>query len=111
MIIIRKYNIYSKDNVYYIISEETHTCPSCHGSLKVWDSRLRKVILSDSESRIFRFRRFKCTQCGTLHTELPDIIEPYRHYSRPVIETAIHGSLTSCPAENSTIYRWIKAFK
>ena len=31
--------------------------------------------------------------------------------SREIIESAINGSLSSCPAENSTIYRWSRELK
>lgn len=108
MIILTEYRIYEKDDTYYVISHETPTCPICTGRLKVRDSKRRKVILSENEERTFRLRRLKCTNCGVLHVELPDLFLPHKHYSRAIIETAASGSLTSCPAENSTIYRWNK---
>lgn len=108
MIILTKYRIYTKSNLCYIISQETPVCPRCMGTLKVRDSKRRKVILSADEEQTFLLRRLKCTSCGALHVELPDLLLPYKHYSRAIIESAASGSATACPAENSTIYRWHK---
>ena len=108
MIILTKYLIYTKNNMSYIISQELSFCPKCKGSLTVRDSKRRKVILSADEEQTFLLRRLKCTSCGALHVELPDLFLPHKHYSRSVIESATAGSSTACPAENSTIYRWNK---
>ena len=108
MIVLTKYLIYSKNNTYYVISQEASTCPKCKGFLTVRDSKRRKVISAADEEQIFLLRRLKCTSCGALHVELPDIFLPYKHYSRTIIESAIAGSTTACPAENSTIHRWSK---
>ena len=108
MIILTNYHIYAKNNTYYIISQEISNCPKCSGHLTVRDSKRRKVILSADEERTFLLRRLKCTSCGALHVELPDLFLPYKHYSRAIIESAATGSTTACPAENSTIYRWNK---
>lgn len=108
MIILTKYRIYVKNSLYYILSQETPVCPKCMGKLKVRDSKRRKVILSADEEQTFLLRRLKCTSCGALHVELPDLLLPYKHYSRAIIESAATGPMTACPAENSTIYRWNK---
>lgn len=108
MIILSNYHILSRNGRYYVVSKESHTCPACQGPLKVRDSKRRKVILDEGEVRTFYLRRLKCMNCGGLHVELPDLLVPHKHYSRSVIEMALVGSLTSCPAENSTIYRWNK---
>ena len=108
MIILTKYHIYSKNNTYYILSQETPICPKCKGHLTVRDSKRRKVILSADEEQTFLLRRLKCTSCGALHVELPDLFLPYKHYSRAIIESAATGSAAACPAENSTLYRWNK---
>lgn len=108
MIVLNNYHIVTKNDRYYVVSKESSTCPVCQGPLKVRDSKMRKVILSGGEVRIFHLRRLKCIQCGVLHVELPDLFVPHKHYSRNVIEMALVGSLSNCPAENSTIYRWSK---
>lgn len=108
MIILTKYHIYAKNNIFYVISQETPICPKCQGRLTIRDSKRRKVILSEGKEQTFLLRRLKCTSCGALHVELPDLFLPYKHYSRAVIESAATNSAVTCPAENSTIYRWNK---
>lgn len=108
MIILHHYHIINKNGVFYAISEETSSCPSCGGPLFVRDSKKRYLILEGGEVQTFQLRRLKCKNCGILHLELPDLFLPYKHYSREVITKAIHGVLPYCPAENSTIYRWSK---
>lgn len=106
MIILTQYRIISKNGIYRAVSDKPNVCPVCGGTLKVRDSKRRRVILTEGEVRTFSLRRLKCTRCGTLHQELPDLIVPHKHYSRDVITRALNGTSLSCPAENSTIYRW-----
>lgn len=108
MIILKKYHIEKRNGAYYAKSKEPRACPLCQGDMFVRDSKCRQVILANGESLTFRLRRLKCKKCHTLHVELPDLFVPYKHYSRDAIEQALSGSLTFCPAENSTIYRWAK---
>lgn len=111
MIILTKYQIITRDNIYYVMSKEPRICPDCQGPLKVRDSKRRQIILATGEVRVFRLRRLKCPACGRLHLELPDLFMPYKHYSRNAIQQALSGSLAFCSAENSTIYRWNKERK
>lgn len=106
MITITKYRIINRNGIYYAVSDQTVHCPDCGGELKIRDSRRRHVILAENDVRDFSLRRLKCLQCGSLHLEIPDLIVPHKHYSRDVIENALNGCNTGCPAENSTIYRW-----
>ena len=52
----------------------------------------------------------RCKDCGKLHTELPKIIEPYKHYKGSVIEAELDGTRDDCPADTSTMNRWKRAF-
>ncbi len=106
MIILAKYRIIARDNVFHVVSQEPSICPSCGGPMKVRDSKRRQIIMEDGSIRVFLLRRMKCEHCSSIHLELPDLIVPHKHYSREVIEMALAGSKTHCPAENSTIYRW-----
>lgn len=106
MIIIKKYRILEKNQIYHVVSMEPRICPACSGPLKVRDTKRRGLILEDGDVRVFLLRRLKCETCGTLQLELPDIFVPYKHYSKAVIQNAVNGSHRFCPAENSTIYRW-----
>ena len=85
-----------------------HYCPSCDSRLKVRDSRLRKVIDSSGNTLVFSLPRLFCPQCKKLHILLPDIIKPFKSYSRLVIDNARAGQIMDCPADDSTIRRWRK---
>jgi hypothetical protein len=47
-----------------------------------------------------------------LHTEIPDIIQPFKHYDSPTIQCVIdgHEGTQTCAAEDSTIRRWKNTF-
>jgi len=111
MIILKNYEVQTKNGAHYAKSKEPRKCPLCEGNMFVRDSKCRRVILSTGEELTFRLRRLKCKKCRTLHVELPDLLVPYKHYSRDAIEQALSGTLTFCPAENSTIYRWSKELR
>lgn len=72
------------------------------------DSRKRKV--KDAAGKIYNFslRRLKCPKCGSIHLELPDCIEPNKHYSKLTIEKVVNEEVDYCSADNSTIARWKK---
>lgn len=110
MIISKKYTKrYTYKHEFIIDSRDKKVCPLCCGSLFVRDSRRRKVKEVDGKVAVYRLRRFKCKQCGKLHTEIPDCIVPYKRYSAKVIETELtDANKQSCPAEKSTIRRWKK---
>ena len=85
-------------------------CPCCGGKLLSRDSRLRKLIHTDGSTMILRIRRLLCKSCGKLHAELPDIIQPFKHYTSEIIQQVLDGRSGECRAENSTIRRWIREF-
>lgn len=70
----------------------------------------RKRLVKDSAGKIYNFslRRLKCPKCGSIHLELPDFIEPNKHYSKLTIERAVNEEIDYCSADNSTIARWKK---
>ena len=110
MIILKNYSVVKKNDYYYIISKKNSICPKCNNILKVHDNKKRKIISIDGKVYVFKLRRLKCKNCKTLHIELPDIIIPYKKYSKDAIESALFNKKTSCYAENSTIYRWKKEY-
>ena len=105
MLIIKDYEIRKYRKTYYIISKEKLKCPYCNNELKVRDSRKRHLILNNEKCE-FNLRRLKCVNCKKIHIELPDIIIPYKRYSKEMIKSAVFYEYTNCQAENSTIYRW-----
>jgi len=77
----------------------------------VRDSKRRQVIESDGSKVPFSLRRLKCNDCSKLHTELPAFMVPHKHYASEVIEAELDGSRDDCPADQSTMDRWKKAFR
>lgn len=51
-------------------------------------------------------RRLWCDGCRHLHTEIPDFIQPHRHYGSDVIQDVLDGGGQACAADDSTIRRW-----
>jgi hypothetical protein len=41
-----------------------------------------------------------------MHTEIPDFIQPFKHFASFVIESVLDGNVGICSAEESTIKRW-----
>jgi hypothetical protein len=74
--------------------------------LRVRDSRDRDRYLDDGTYRIYRVRRLKCKQCGKIHIELPDFMQPFKRYESKVVEAVLDNVDESCPAESRTIKRW-----
>ena len=81
-------------------------CPACGGSVEVRDSKNRIIRDSDGVVHTFKLRRLRCLVCGKLHLELPDFMQPNKHYSKNIIKDVIDGKCDCCAADNSTIYRW-----
>lgn len=105
MIVAREYKIKEQNGIYYIVPSSIPECPHCGGQMRIRDSKKRRMILADGTVQTFLLRRHKCTVCGRVHLELPDIMIPHKHYARAAITATIqHGN--QCSAEQSTIYRW-----
>jgi len=75
----------------------------------VKDSRNRHCLNGKGDRLELRIR-LKCRSCGKIHTELPDFLQPFKHYVSQVIEDVLDKVTTSCPAEGSTIKRWKQWF-
>ena len=114
MISVSSFNLeYNKKKDYYVITtDEVVPCPYCGGLLSYRDSVFRNVKNLLSEVRRFLLRRLLCQVCEKLHRELPDIIQPYKHYETDVIQAVIEDSedMSSCGADNATIRRWKAEF-
>jgi len=104
---------YNESTGIYTISSEYEPeisirCPLCDGCLKYRDSKVRDVKDMFGETRSFSLRRLRCIICQKLHTEIPDIIQPYKHYDSHTIQSVLDDSEDAkmCVADNSTIRRW-----
>lgn len=120
MVIVSKYRLLHNDDeelcgvsVSYVVSMEEPICPTCASRLKYRDSRLRIRRTYSGEKTWLVVRRLRCPSCGRLHTELPDIVTPYKHYATEIIENVVDGvstpedlSTEDYPCER-TMKRWI----
>lgn len=106
MIIATDYQILCHRKIYYVNNHQKTLCPNCNAPLKVRDSRKRNLIIDNGNILVFSLRRLKCSQCHSVHLELPDIMQPHKHYSADVIAHALDHTRNDCPADDSTIYRW-----
>lgn len=88
-------------------------CPICSGSLKVRDTKRRRLICTVSEIKVryYQLRRLRCQHCGKLHTELPDCMRPYKHYEADAIQAEIDGSQENPIADEITLRRWRAEFQ
>ena len=84
----------------------------CKSELIYRDSKSRESISLSGEVRNFLLRRLRCQNqdCKKLHTELPDIIQPRKHYDSEAIQSVLDGNEAGCAADNSTIRRWKTEF-
>ena len=116
MIIVSSFDLtYNNISRFFRIrTTEESVCPFCSGELVYRDSKPRKIKDLIGKTSHFLLRRLRCQgSCKTLHTELPDIIQPYKHYESVVIQSVIDDSAdaSACPADDSTIRRWKNDFK
>lgn len=91
-----------------IHSMDTPYCPECGVMLSGYDTRLRHIIDGVGAVYWFRLRRLRCSGCGKLHLELPDFMQPYKHYEAQHIREVLSSKVDFCPADDSTIRRWKK---
>jgi len=103
-----RYNIEKK--CFEVISEEESRCPYCGGALRYRNSRERGLLNELQEKTLYLLRRLWCEGCSHLHTEIPVIIQPYRHYASSVIQDVLEGGGDACTADDSTIRRWRNDF-
>lgn len=108
MIIINYYTIKYDDarRAYRIKNTGISFCPDCGQPLSGYDTRKRHVIDSSGMVRWFLLRRLYCSHCEKLHLEIPDFIQPKKHYEAKVISDTLAGLSDCCPADDSTIWRW-----
>jgi hypothetical protein len=114
MIIVPKFELKynEKKGVYSIISLVTSKCPLCSGAVYHRDFKSRFSKRCNGEVWQFRLRRLLCGECAKLHTEIPDIIQPFKHYDSETIQCILDGNegALECDVDCSTIRRWKRDF-
>jgi len=110
MIIVSEFELkYNKEKgVYTIVSLVRCKCPLCGGAVYHRDCKSRDVKKLDGDVWHFSLRRLLCDNCKKLHTETPDIIQPYKHYDSETIQSVLDDGekARDCVADDSTIRRW-----
>jgi len=107
---------HNKETGYFSVTpdnpEDSVLCPLCGGGLFYRNSKPRNSISLLGEVCRFLLRRFKCKICNKLHTEIPSIIQPFKHYDSRTIQSVLDGSEDAelCVADDSTIRRWKSTF-
>jgi len=114
MIIVSSFKLkYNKESdIFTVVSLLTNCCPLCSGSVYHRDNKTRYLKNANGDRCRFSLRRMLCELCKTLHTEIPEIIQPYKHYDSETIQSVLDGNkeAKACVADDSTIRRWKKSF-
>ena len=88
-------------------------CPKCGSKTKFYDHTRRIILYGGRKKELIFVDRYRCIQCGRVHRKLPDILLPYKQYSKEIIEGVVSGSITNKELEyedypcDMTIKRWI----
>ncbi|WP_257297406.1 DUF6431 domain-containing protein [Cytobacillus gottheilii] len=81
--------------------------PCCGKVMLVIGTKNRKAMDHSGQSKTYNIRRLRCTNCLTIHHELPDLLVPYKRYESECIESVLtNPSNHTIPADDSTISRW-----
>lgn len=56
----------------------------------------------------FQLKRYKCPVCGSVELELPDCIQPKKHYFKLTIDAVKTNKIDYCIADERTMQRWKK---
>lgn len=77
-----------------MIAENTSLCPKCGGRLGYFDT-VKRIVRTRARATEWRnIRRLRCTNCGSLHRELPEDLFPYKQYESEVIIGVLEDLIT-----------------
>jgi uncharacterized Zn finger protein len=95
-----------------MFTEDKVLCSDCGAVAKYYDTVQRIVRTKNRKSEYVRIKRFKCSNCGSIHRSLPNYIFPYKQYESEIIIGVIENLITSStlgfedyPCE-MTMLRW-----
>ena len=101
-----------RTHIFFVKSREKLFCPHCMQLLRHRDWRNRICKKEGGEKKFIQVERMKCSRCRRLHTALPDILTPGKHYQTEVIAGVLDEVVTpddleaeSYPCEK-TMQRW-----
>ena len=102
------------EGIFVISGTEPLSCPICGGDLAAYDRKTRKMHTRSNGITVLLLRRLRCRHCKKLHTELPDLLVPYKRYSRECIEDVLAQSRAGEPDDERTrskIRRWYRQIR
>lgn len=108
MIILHDYSVLHHNGFYFAVTQNKPICPDCSLVMSIRDSRRRSVKDSAGNTYIFKLRRLYCSSCHQLHLEIPDCIQPNKHYFARTIAGVQSGEIDCCAADEKTLRRWRK---
>ena len=96
-----------------MVNEDNFVCPYCCGHLKHYDKVPRIVKSAGGIKTWIYIKRLKCNTCKRTHRVILDMLYPYKHYKKGIIDKVRIGDITpytldyeDYPCE-MTMYRWI----
>lgn len=99
-----------------MVNENNYICPYCKGHLRHYDKVQRIVKGAGGSKRWIKLSRLKCDTCNRTHRVIPDVIYPYKHYEKNIIDGVRLGEITSDILEyedypcETTMNRWTTHF-
>ena len=114
MLITHNYELkYSETKgMYYLCLNETVLyCPHCGQQLVYRDSRSRIWRHCNEATDRILIHRMLCGTCNRLHTVLPDVLVPHKHYGASEIETVLGSEVRSDEVSDSTAASWLQWIK
>jgi hypothetical protein len=109
MLITNNYELIYNEikRIYYLCINETRLyCPHCGQEVVYRDSRLRIWLHCNALADRIRIHRMFCRTCNKLHTVLPDVLVPHKHYGAAEIETILESEARSDEVSDSTVAHW-----
>jgi hypothetical protein len=93
--------------IYYLcINEARLYCPHCGQEVIYRDSRLRIWRHCNEPADRILIHRMFCRTCNRLHTVLPDVLVPHKHYGAAEIETILESEVRIDEVSDSTAAHW-----
>lgn len=90
-------------------------CKECGGTEYYYDTVLRSARTKKGKRYFVKVRRYRCSNCHSIHRVLPSYLLPYKLYEKEIIQGVIFGYITpdtlgyeDYPCE-ATMNRWMCA--
>jgi len=78
-----------------MVVENESCCPCCSGGLRYYDSVKRITRTKGRRTSWITIRRLRCSDCGSLHREIPDSILPYKQYEAEIVIGVLENLISS----------------